>query len=420
MIYDIKSEFSAIATALYNREALTLLMESTEDIFYHQNNRKLFNAVRELYTAGEEIDLLTLRHKLLQMGEYENVGGSPVIAELAQAHTTYNMPYVIRTLTKLQQRRKLQELSDLIEEKVKAPGVDVEEIFNQINETVGSLDNINNAEFVEIRQLVKDGQLLSDLDITGKYIQTGFKGIDSILIGLFKSEFIILAARPGCGKTALALNIAANVARDKKVLFISLEMKEQQLLLRLVSSESKVNSDFIRRGKLNDDEKQAVNSAWEQTVKHLNLSIVKTQSLDGIVSHVRKYARRHEIGLLVVDYLQLVRVNDFKNQRYVQVGEISRRFKLLGMELDIPILCLAQLSRSAEDKKPKLSDLRESGDIEQDADVVMFIHKDPALKGKLVNICFAKNRSGMADTETEMLFDKSCTKFYDVTYREDI
>ena len=416
-MYDVHTEKSAIATALYNSQALELLMECDEDIFHNLNIKSMFKVMKELHSGGHVVDLLSLRQGLIEHGIYEKVGGSSIV-DLANTYTTYNIQQVIRTLTKYQQRRKLQNLSMLIDEKVKAPGVEVEDIFNQINETMQALDSINNAEYVEIKNILKDDPV-NDFNITGKYIETGFHALDSILIGLFKSELAILAARPGCGKTALALNIAANVARTKNVLFVSLEMSNSQLGLRLLSADAQVNSDFIRRGKLLEDDyarlKQSANK-----VRQLKLSMVDAQSLDSIIAQIRKLARRIDLSLVVIDYLQLIQVST-NAQRYIQVGEISRRLKLLTRELDIPILCCAQIGRPAEERVPKLSDLRESGDIEQDADVVMFIHKDPALKkGKVVNILFAKNRSGMADTKTEMVFDKACTKFYDVTYREDI
>lgn len=411
MFHDAHTEKTAIATAIYNRRALELLMECEDDIFYNLKIKTIFQVMKDLFGKGYPVDMVTIRQRLKEMGQLENIGGDEVIAKFATTPTTFNINYIIKTLTEYQQRRSLQNLSYLISEDIKSPGVGLEEIFNKINDTVTSLDNISNAEYAEIKELLE--KPVEEFDVTGKYIETGFDALDSRLIGLFKSELSILAARPGNGKTALALNIAASVARKENVLFVSLEMSNTQLALRLISAESKVNSDFIRRGRIQPEEYEKIKKASEK-LKTLNLSFIEAYNLDEIIAHIRKRSRRMNIGLVVIDYLQLIQVSS-KNQRYVQVGEISRRLKLLTRELDIPILCLAQLSRAAEERVPRLSDLRESGDIEQDADVVVFIHKDPALKkGKIVNIFFAKNRSGQADSATEMIFDKTITRFFDV------
>lgn len=416
MFNDVKIETSAIATAIYNREALELLAECDDNIFYNLKLKKIFGVIKYLFEKGYPVDLITIRQRLKEIGELENIGGDAAIASFAQTYTTTDINFIIRKLVKFQQRRELQNLSYLIDENIKTPGIEVEEIFNNINETVRKLDNINNAEYIEIKELLKNP--IESYDVTGKYIQTGFEALDSKLIGLFKSELSILAARPGNGKTALALNIAANVSKMKNVLFISLEMTADQLGLRLISAESMVNSDFIRRGRLQEEDYLKIKNSAER-LKLLNLSFVEAYTLDEIIALIRKRARTIDIGLVIIDYLQLIQVNS-KLQRYIQIGEISRRLKLLTRELDLPILCLAQLARSAEDRVPKLSDLRESGDIEQDADVVMFIHKDPSLKkGKVINIFFAKNRSGQADSAAEMLFDKTITRFFDVDYSHE-
>ena len=406
---DAHTERACLATAITRNEALLDIVTLTDEAFYNNNNKIIYKTLKNLHKEGEKIDIITLRNALLESGNLEKIGGQNYLVELLQEQTIVNFKYAIRTLAKLSLRRKLFTLSEKINDLTKT-NVENELILNEIENTIRSIDSINKEEFIEAEKLFDSG--IEQYDITGKFLPTGFEALDSRLIGLFKSELIILAARPGCGKTALALNIATGISKNKNVLFISLEMSPSQLGLRMLSSEAMVDSDFIRRGIVNESDKAKLNNSRER-LKNINMTFVESYTLDEIIAKIRKVSQYKLIELVVIDYLQLIQVTS-QNQRYIQVGEISRRLKLLSRELDIPILCLAQLNRSADDRVPKLSDLRESGDIEQDADVVLFIHKQPEEKGNIVNIIFAKNRSGKADARAEMIFRKEFTRFFDV------
>lgn len=411
---DSHTERACLATAIIRKDALEEITSLTDEVFYDSNNRIIYNSLMELYNNGESVDILTLRTRLAESGQLEKIGGEPYLAELLKESTIVNLKYCLRTLLKLSLRRKLANLSEKIEDLTNS-NVENELILNEIEETIRSLDKVNYEEFIDVQNLFRSG--IDEYNIRGKYLSTGFDALDSRLIGLFKSELIIIAARPGCGKTALALNIATNVAREHSVLFISLEMNPSQLGLRMLSSDALVDSDMIRRGIINSDDRAKLDDSRTR-LKKLNLGFTESYSLDEIISKIRKISQYKNLEFVVIDYLQLIQVTS-KNQRYIQVGEISRRLKLLSIELNIPILCLAQLNRAAEDRVPKLSDLRESGDIEQDADVVLFIHKNPDEKGNMVNILFAKNRSGKADSRAEMLFKKQFTRFFDVETHHD-
>jgi len=412
---DPYTEKAVLSTALIKHDALVDLSSLTDDDFFNENNRLVYQSIMELYKHGESVDILALRSRLVEKGHLEKIGGEYFLADILKESSLINFNYSVRTLKKLTLRRKLNNLSGRINDLVEENGISNEEILNEIEKTIRGIDEINSEEFIDISKLYKGG--VDQYDITGNYLPTGFDALDSRLIGLFKSELIILAARPGCGKTALALNIAVNVSKEHNVLFFSLEMSTYQIGLRILSSDAKVDSDLIRRRKLTEEDRKKLHRSMTK-LNQLHLTFNESDSLNEIISKIRKYSQTKNLEMVVIDYLQLINVTS-QNQRYIQVGEISRRLKGLSRELNIPILCLAQLNRAAELQVPKLSDLRESGDIEQDADVVIFIHKNPEEKGNMVNILFAKNRSGKADARARMIFKKEYTQFYDLDITQD-
>jgi replicative DNA helicase len=405
--FDLDAEKSFIAATIWNAKARTHITDVDADDFYDVVHRSVFTAIRELYIAGEEIDLLAIRAKV---GDHVD---DKTLAEFGQAAPSYNIKSLINTIERHAKRRKLFTLSTLIRDRLKA-GEDTTDISSQIDDTVRELDKINAHDMITCEALFENWEDM--FNIVGRFVKTDYEALDSKLIGLFKGELSILAARPGIGKTALAVNIAQNVAKKEKVIFISLEMSLQQLGRRMISATALVDSTTI--GEFESDRELIKSTA--KKLQELNLTFFDNCfSLDHIVSQIRKYNQMHEIGLIVIDYLQLIQTT-VKGNRYLQVGEISRRLKLLTRELDVTILCLAQLNRAAEDRVPKLSDLRESGDIEQDADVVLFIHKEPMDKSENVNILFAKNRNGKADTMSRMIFKKKFTRFNDEDTRHNI
>jgi len=404
---DSITEKMLLSTAIIKRDALLDLVELDPEVFYNEKHKLIYSAMKQLHNEGEEIDVMALRCKLAEAGQLQHIGGDNYLAELLENNSLVNYKFAGRTLSKLLFRRKLKDLSLKIHDLTNQSGVENELILNEIEETIRQIDRINHDDYTDIKDLMA-GEL-KDYDVTGKYIPTGFSGLDSRLIGLFKGELIILAARPGVGKTALAMNITTNIAKTHNTLFISLEMSTRQIGMRALSAEAMVDSDLLRRGNFQQHTSKLEKARDE--LKKLKLGFIQSYTIDEIVSKIRKMSQHKNVEFVVIDYLQLVQVTS-NNQRYVQVGEISRKLKLLSIELDIPIMALAQINRAAEERLPKLSDLRESGDIEQDADVVLFIHKKT--EGENVDILFAKNRSGKADSTAEMIFKKQFTRFFDV------
>jgi replicative DNA helicase len=415
---DITTERACIAAAIVRAEALEKLAFLDSSVFYDGANQKIHGAMVDLYKAGEAVDTLTLRSRLVERGEYQQVGGDKVMAELLAEYPSMNIPYAVRKLSEMAHRRRLVELSTRIKDLSKSPGVENDAIINEIEETIREIDTIRHEEYIHIRKMFEADDIAALYNAQGMYIPTGFSAIDSRLIGLFKSELIILAARPSLGKTALGINIARKVSETKDVLFISLEMSVNQIGLRLISAETRIDSRRIRLGKISLREKEDITRAAAR-LRELRFTVVEfCSTLDHVIAKARKFAKTANLGLIVVDYLQLIQVPG-QSQRYVQVGMASRAMKHLSVELDVPVLCLAQISRESENRAPRLSDLRESGDIEQDADVVMFLHRDNNDKGQLVDVLFAKNRTGLASTSAQLSFQKQFTQFADVEHRHE-
>lgn len=415
---DTITERACIAAAIMRAEALEKLVELDNEVFYDQGNRTLHAALVDLHREGEAVDSITLRGRLVERGEFQKIGGDTMLAGLLAEYPAFNVAYAVRKLTEMSARRRLVDLTMRVNNLSKQPGVENAAIINEIEETIREIDTIKREDFITMREMYDAQDVSSMYNVTGLYVPTGFNGIDSRLIGLFKSELIILAARPSVGKTALGVNIARKVAEKRDVLFISLEMPaKSQLGLRLISAEARINSRQIRMGKVSATEKESINRAAGK-LRELRLTFVEfCFTLDHLIAKARKFAKSTNLGLIVVDYLQLIQVPG-NHQRYVQVGMVSRALKHLSRELDVPVLCLAQISREAENRAPKLSDLRESGDIEQDADVVIFLHKDQNDKSKNVDVLFAKNRNGLASTTAQLALHKEYTLFGDIDYAQ--
>ena len=407
---DPMTEKMIISTALIKYDALLELIELEPEVFYHKENRIVYDAMKSLHNEGEYIDSLSLRNKLIESGKYTEINGDVYLSDLVSCASVVNFRYAGRTLTKLMLRRKLKDLSLNMHDLINSPGIENELILNEIQVVVKEFDLLSREDYTEIKDLMPED--FKDYDVTGQFIPTGFKGIDSKIIGLFKGELIILGARPGRGKTALALNCVMNMAKDNNCAFISLEMPKKQLGMRALSSWAMVNGRDLRQGKL-DGKVEQLEEARDR-IKKLKLAILNCNTIDQIEASARKLVQLKDLKFLVVDYLQLVKVTGKGKQRYVEVGEVSRRLKLLAIELDIPILAMCQLSRECETRAPHLSDLRESGDIEQDADVVLFLHESE--EDNTIKLLFAKSRSDEAGVQSELIFKKEFTRFFDIDY----
>ncbi len=411
----IEAEMAVLGGIMLDAHAAGIAFEILdENSFYRGSHRKIFLAALALYERNEPIDVLTVVNELKTRGDLEAVGGEYYITELVnRLPSAANVESYCRIVHGKSLLRQLITISTDIQEESYRSSEEPSAIIDNAQAKIFELTkNRHRTDFEEIKnvlqQTIKTYEGYHGKEITG--IPTGYKMLDQQLSGMQKSELLILAARPSMGKTALALNIATNAAKaGNKVAVFSLEMASIQLAMRLLCAEARINAHKARIGRL--DEK-----AWMRLSTHAgsiaDLDIFIDDSPGLNILEIRSKARRlqaeEKIDLLVIDYLQLIRGVGRFESRQIEIAMISQSLKALAKELNIPVLALSQLSRAVEsrsgDRRPMLSDLRESGAIEQDADVVMFIYR-PAAYGavepeqeNLAEIIVAKQRNGPVGT----------------------
>jgi replicative DNA helicase len=430
---NLEAEQSVLGSLRIDRDAIIQVAPILKhDDFYQPSHGTIYQAITELYARQEPTDVVTLTDELVRRDQLEIVGGVSYLTSLVSVvptavHVEYYARIVERTAT----------LRRLIDAGTRVVGI----AFRDAIETQEALDEAEQAIFEVSQNRVPRGFLpmrevldglfdqMNEDGLRVRGVPTGFVALDRVLGGLQRSDLIILAARPGVGKTALALSMAYNAAvQHRKVVgFISLEMSAQQIVQRVLASETGVNSHRLRMGQINDDEWGAVGRAYG---KLSEAPIFIDDGGSSTVNDVRTKARRlqAEFGLdmLIIDYLQLMQSRRSDN-RVQEISEISRGLKQVARELDIPVVALSQLSRAVESRaghKPLLSDLRESGSIEQDADVVMLIYRedryDPETSRKgIADIDIAKHRNGSTAT-VSLRFFEATTRFADFEpYREE-
>ena len=427
--HSIEAEQSVIGSMIMDREAITVASELIcGDDFYGKQYGVVFDTMVELNDEGKPVDLITLQDRLREKDVPPEVSSLEFIRDLITAvPTSANIKYYAGIVAEKATLRKLIRLNEEIANTCYAGKENLEVILEDTEKRVFELvQKRNTGEFVPIRQVVMNAMdriekaSKSDGNVTG--IATGFIDLDFRTAGMQPSDLILVAARPSMGKTAFVLNIAQHVAfkLNQTVAIFSLEMSKEQLVNRLFSLESRVDSQHLRTGNLSDAE-------WEKLIESAgvigqsNLIIDDTPgiSISELRSKCRKYKLEHDLKLIIIDYLQLMsgsgRGSDSRQQ---EISDISRSLKALARELNVPVVALSQLSRAVEqrpDHRPMLSDLRESGAIEQDADVVMFIYrddyynKDTEKKG-IAEIIIAKQRNGPIGT-VELVWLPDYTKF---------
>lgn len=359
------------------------------DDFYDEAHQRLFSHLMEMHNAGKKIDMLLLRDFLIKKGDFDLVGGSGGLAKIFSSvpHAAHAAFYANIVRSKATARNLITTCSDVLTEAYR-PEREPDELLNDAEQRVFAIrESRQSSNLSRVDEVLSQAMDRLDARVAGHAqegtVETGFIDMDNMTGGLHASELIILAARPSMGKTAFAMNIAENVSYKSRqpVLFISLEMAAVELIERLLCSVSRVNGHRLRAGTLAADErKRLVDFAGELSEIPLFIDDSPTRNVSEIAGAARRIKRREgSLGLLVVDYLQLIQPDSSTDPRQEQVSKIARRLKGLARELKTPILCLSQLNRQAEesrDHRPKLSHLRESGAIEQDADVVMFVHRE--------------------------------------------
>ena len=363
--------------------------------FYDEANGKLYDHLTTMHSTGKKIDMTLLRERLVAHDDLDFVGGSAEIAKIfTSVHTPAHGTYYAKIVQEKAILRNLIGTCIDILGTAFEPMEDAESLLNQAEQKVFALRE--NRQATSLAQIDESLQVAIDRlearaegkNLTGS-VDTGFTDLDNMTNGLHGSELVILAARPSMGKTAFALNIAENVVvkARRPVLFVSLEMASVELTERLMCSYSKVNGHRLRSGTLSQDSrKKLIRCAGELSQLPLYIDDSPTRNVSEIAAGARRIKRReNDLSLIVIDYLQLIDPDNSNDPRQEQVAKIARRLKGLARELKVPILCLAQLNRQAEstgDNLPRLSHLRESGAIEQDADVVMFVHRKSYYKPK--------------------------------------
>ena len=433
MPQSVEAEEAVLGAVLVNPLSLGRIVETLKpESFYKPAHRIIYAAALDMFRKNEPIDIVTISEYLRDRDDLENAGGRAYINELAMnVVTTANIEYYAKIIREKEIKRALINAgSEIVNTAYESEDTDIvlDNAQKMIFNIAASKDT---TDLVCIQDLVVSSYEMIEKRFNNKDelvgVTTGFYDLDNITSGLHKSDLIILAARPAMGKTAFALNLAQNVALKgkKAVAIFSLEMPKQQLVSRMLCAEAEVDSQRVKTGNLQPKD-------WEKLVEGMTrLSEAKIYIDDAAgatVTDVKAKCRRlmmeeKELGLIVIDYLQLMEGGGNPNDRNQQISQISRSLKGLAKELDVPIIALSQLSRAVEsrpDKRPMMSDLRESGAIEQDADIIMFIYRDEYYnrddvenKGK-AEVIIAKHRNGSVGT-VELLFQSNITKFKNPT-----
>ena len=413
----LEAEQSVIGSMIMDKDAIVTAMEMLhKDDFYHQQYGILFEAMVELYSASQPVDLVTLQNKLKEKDVPKEVSSLEFVRELVTAvPTSANIKYYATIVSENAVKRRLIRITEGIENECYTGKESLESVLDKTEKDVFALlSSRSGGDFVPIRQVVMNAlekiEKASKMSGTVTGIPTGFIDLDYRTAGLQPSDLILVAARPSMGKTAFVLNIAQYVAfhEAKSVAIFSLEMSKEQLVNRLFSLESRVDAQALRTGNLSDaDWEKLVEGAGIIGDSKLIIDDTPGISISELRSKCRKYKLEQGLDIIIIDYLQLMTGSGRGTEsRQQEISDISRSLKSLARELNVPVVALSQLSRAVEqrpDHRPMMSDLRESGAIEQDADVVMFIYrddyynKDTELKG-ISEIIIAKQRNGPIGT----------------------
>ena len=435
--HDEDAEQAVLGSMLTDNDAVMAAVEVLkEDAFYREDNKIIYQAILNLYSKSEPIDIITLKDELESMGKFEQVGGFEYLASLPdKVPTTANVQKYIKIVEEKSVLRNLIKTANEIIELGYNPTEDVEDIMDGAEKKIFDImQSKNTKSYTPIKDvLVESFTNLEKLynqkqHVTG--VPTQFYDLDDKTAGLHGSELILVAARPAMGKTAFALNIATNAAlrANVPVAIFSLEMSKDQLVNRMLCSEAMVDSNKVRTGKLDEEDwtklAEAIGPLSEAGVY---IDDTPGISVMEIRTKCRKLKMEKNIGLVVIDYLQLISGSNKRNgSREQEISEISRSLKVLAKELNVPVIALSQLSRAVEqrdDHRPMLSDLRESGAIEQDADIVMFLYRDDyynkeSAEKDIAEVIIAKQRGGSTGT-VKLYRMGNYTKFVNIERRFD-
>lgn len=440
-----EAEISVLSAMLIDGDAVARAIEMVGDgSFYREANRRVFRAMVRLYSRGEVIDVVTLSDELKSAGELEGAGGMAYLARLLDAvPTAANIEYHCRILKdKSVLRQLIESATDIVREAYDAPAGEVDDTLDRAEQRIFQIAQSSQRQgFVWIKEILwPTFERIEELQsspgsVTG--VASGFPDLDNLTAGFQKGDLIIVAGRPSMGKTALAMNFAQHAAIDKEVpvAVFSLEMSKESIVQRLLCSEGRVNAGRLRRGRLQDDEYARLATA----AGHLNTAPIWIDDTPAITvlelrAKARRLASEVDLGLIIVDYLQLMSGPSNVDNRQQEISAISRAIKAVAKELNVPVVALSQLSRAPEqrtDKRPVLADLRESGAIEQDADLVLFVYREEvyrrpedllddsgeSIEGK-AELIIGKQRNGPIGS-VGLYFHKNYTLFESIARQSD-
>lgn len=437
----IELEEAVLGALMLEKDALTNVIDILKvESFYKESHKVIFQAILDLFTESQPIDLLTVTSQLRKNGALEIAGGAFYVTELtSKVASAANIEYHARIITEQSIKRELIKISGEIQKEAFEDTTDVFELLDKMEQSLFEISEKNiRKNYSDMRSIMREAIIELEArknqkdGLTG--VPSGFTALDRVTSGWQKSDLVIIAARPAMGKTAFVLSVLRNAAVDhnRPVAIFSLEMSSVQLVNRLISSEAELDSDKIKKGSLADHEwAQLVHKTAKLSKAPLFVDDTPALSILELRAKCRKLKAQHDIQLVVVDYLQLMS-GDSKNggqggNREQEIASISRALKKIAKELSIPVIALSQLSRAVEtrggDKRPQLSDLRESGSIEQDADMVMFLYRPEyygitedeggASTAGVGEVIIAKHRNGSLDN-VKLRFIGKYTKFTDL------
>lgn len=426
---NLEAERSVLGSLLFSSEAFDEVIQHIQSrCFYTDAHRRIFQCIHDMYEKGvRALDVVTLAHELQKQGDFEEIGGAAYLNEIMGSvpHAAHAEYYAKIVRDAWLQRSLIEACTDSLREAYHGTE-DVEEILAKAEKRIfGIVEQQENIDKIDISNILDATfqRIYERMDQEGSVsgLHTGFHALDDYTSGFQPSELIVLAARPSMGKTALVCNFAMAVSQaEKGVLLFSLEQSKIELAERLLCIQAKISGHKLRQGELDEFEQSMLMEAAEKMRKtHIFIDDQSGRTMSQISAIARRLKRRARLDIVIIDYLQLIETEDKAMPREQQIASITRRLKFLAKDLDIPVIALAQLNRGVEqreDKRPRLSDLRESGAIEQDADIVMFLHRpeayDPEDRPGEADLIIAKNRSGPIGT-VELTWLREMLKFGD-------
>ncbi|MBR4483679.1 MAG: replicative DNA helicase [Erysipelotrichaceae bacterium] len=435
MPYSIEAEESLLGNIMLYPDAMRQCVDAgvTADDFYLDKHRQIYNLMHSMYENKEKVDTVSLSSRLKDFGVYDKIGGLEYLMQLANATiSANNTGEYISIIRNKSLARKVIKVGEEISNDAYDSSVSIDEMLENVERKVTEVTRSKtSADFKTGEEIfdatIKHIQAIQEAGTAITGVKTKFRDLDSKTAGFQKGDLIIVAARPSMGKTALALNLAMNSAEITPgcVAIFSLEMPAEQVATRILAANSGVEIQKLRTGQLNDEDWSKVNEAT-QRLKQMNFFIDDTPGIkvSEMYAKARKLAQDEGLYMIVVDYIQLIQATGKSDSRQQEVSEISRRLKAMARELNVPLIALSQLSRSVEarqDKRPMLSDLRESGALEQDADLVLFLYRDAYYNRdendnsnrEDVELLIAKHRNGPTG-KVLLAFQKEINAFYGI------